>query len=262
MLAASQVRLGPPGNDIMNLTAEEFFLFAHNGYMLIPQVLTRDVLKALTATIAQHVEKRIAPVVCEDPDRPGYGKNGDIAGARVLRLSKVLNRDPIFYKVASSPRLVAVLQDLLGPNVDVVLNRHNHVTLRPPGAAKLEWHRDVANWSRPIISAVFYLEDSTLDNGCTWVLPGSHHMLAYHARLEGHGRLDSLERMGQQSLPVLARAGDVLIFNGLMLHGAGANGTDATRMSMTLGYHAVDELGFPEEAHKLLVAGERVLRHN
>jgi hypothetical protein len=50
--------------------------------------------------------------------------------------------------------------------------------------------------------------------------------------------------------------------NGLAIHGAGANRTDSTRMSMTLGYHAVDELGAREEAEKLLVAGDRVLRHN
>ena len=171
-------------------------------------------------------------------------------------------RDPIFRTAAAAPKLISVLQELLGPNVDVVLNRHNHVTLRPPGAAQLEWHRDVANWSRPIVSAVFYLEDSTVENGCTWVLPGSHHMLWYHARLSGHGRMDSLAQLGFQALPVAAQAGDVLLMNGLAIHGAGANHSGATRMSMTLGYHAVDELGYPEEMYKSLVAGERVLRHN
>src|SRR5581483_3285576 len=154
---------------LMFLTTEEFFLFDHNGYYLVKQALAADLLDNLKATIVQHAEDRIAPIVCEDPARPGHGKSGDIPGSRVLRLSKVLTRDPIFGAAARSAKLVAVLQDLLGPNIDVVLNRHNHVTLRPPGAAKLEWHRDVANWSRPIISAVFYLEDSTFENGCTWI---------------------------------------------------------------------------------------------
>ncbi len=246
----------------MTLTAEEFFLFDHNGYLLVSQTLTPAMCQLLITTISQQAAQRIPPLVCEDPARPGYGKPGDVLGARVIRLSKVLARAPIFQQAASAPPLMAVLQDLLGPHVDVVLNRHNHVTLRPPGAAQLEWHRDAANWSRPILSAVFYLEDSILENGCTWVLPGSQHMLAYHAQLEGHGRMDSLARLGQQALPVLAKAGDVLLFNGLLLHGAGANRTQATRMSMTLGYHAVDELGFAEEPHKSLVAGERILRHN
>jgi ectoine hydroxylase-related dioxygenase (phytanoyl-CoA dioxygenase family) len=246
----------------MTLSPEEFFFFDHNGYLLISQAIETDIQQELKTTILRHAEERIAPIVVEDPDRPGYGKSGDIAGARVLRLSKVMARDPIFRKASASPRLIAVLQDILGPGIEVVLNRHNHVTLRPPGAAQLEWHRDVANWSRAIISAVFYLEDSTLDNGCTYVLPGSHHMLEWHSRLAGHARMEQLAHLGTQALPVLAKAGDVLIFNGLMLHGAGPNRTQATRMSMTLGYHAADELGIPDEPHKYLVAGERVLRHN
>jgi ectoine hydroxylase-related dioxygenase (phytanoyl-CoA dioxygenase family) len=246
----------------MTLSPEEFFFFDHNGYLLIPEAIEIDVWQQLKATILRHAEERIAPIVCEDPARPGYGKSGDIPGARVLRLSKVMARDPIFLQAASSPRLIAVLQDILGPGVEVVLNRHNHVTLRPAGAAQLEWHRDVANWSRAVISAVFYLEDSTLDNGCTWVLPGSHHMLEWHSRLTGHARMDDLAKLGRQALPVPAQARDVLLFHGLMLHGAGPNQTGATRMSMTLGYHAADELGVADEPHKLLVAGERVLRHN
>lgn len=246
----------------MFLTTEEFFLFDHNGYYLVKQALEPDVLETLKATITHHAQERIAPIVCEDPERPGFGKSGDIPGTRILRLSKVLTRDPIFRTAASSAKLIAVLQDLLGPNVDVVLNRHNHVTLRPPGAAQLEWHRDVANWSRPVISAVFYLEDSTLENGCTRILPGSHHMLAYHSHLSGHARMDTLDRLGNQAVPVPACAGDVLLMHGLAIHGAGANRTNATRMSMTLGYHAADELGSREEPEKLLLAGERVLRHN
>ncbi|MEZ4861482.1 MAG: phytanoyl-CoA dioxygenase family protein [Caldilineaceae bacterium] len=249
-------------NDQTDLTPEEFFLFQHTGYLRIPQALDAELVTQLRATIRRHAEERIAPIVCEDPTRPGQPKQGDIPGARVLRLSKVLARDPIFFAAASAPRLVAVLTQLLEPNVEVVLNRHNHATLRPPGAAQLEWHRDVANWSRPIVTAIFYLEEATLESGCTYVLPGSQHLLAYHGTLSGHGRLTSLGRLGQQALPILADAGDVLLMHGLVLHSAGANRSGASRMSMTLGYHAADELGAAEEPHKRLVAGARILRHN
>jgi phytanoyl-CoA hydroxylase len=246
----------------MELTAEEFFVFQHNGYLLIPEALTPEVGEQLKNTIAYHAAQRIAPIVCEDPSKPGYGVSRDVPDSQVLRLSKVMARDPIFAQAASTPRLLAALQGLLGPNIEVVLNRHNHVTLRPPGAAQLEWHRDVANWSRPIISAIFYLQDANVENGCTWILPGSQHMLAHHAKLDGHGRSESLDRLQHQALPVPARALDVLLINGLVLHGAGPNLSDASRMSMTLGYHAADELGLSQEPHKYLVTGERVLRHN
>ncbi len=247
---------------LTTLSPEELFLFQHNGYLRIPQALDADLVAQLRATILQHADARIAPLVCEDPDRPGQPKQGDIPGARVLRISKVIGRDPIFWAAASAPRLVAILTQLLEPNIEVVLNRHNHATLRPPGAAQLEWHRDVANWSRPIMTAIFYLEDATLESGCTYVVPGSQQMLAYHGTLHGHGRLESLGRLGQQAVPILAQAGDVLLMHGLVLHSAGANQSSTSRISLTLGYHAADELGASVEPHKQLVAGARILRHN
>jgi ectoine hydroxylase-related dioxygenase (phytanoyl-CoA dioxygenase family) len=244
------------------LTVEELFLFQHNGYLLLPQALESPIVTDLRSTILHHAVARIAPLVCEDPARPGQPIKGDIPGARVLRLSKVIGRDPIFWTAASAPTLVAALIQLLEPNVELVLNRHNHVTLRPPGAAQLEWHRDVANWSRPIITAIFYLEPASVESGCTYLIPGSQQMLAYHGTLSGHGRLETLGRLSQQAVPILAQAGDVLLMHGLVLHSAGANRSNASRMSMTLGYHAADELGANDEPQKRLVAGERILRHN
>jgi len=247
----------------MSLTQGEFFLFQHNGYHLIRAALTGQLGAQLIETIKRHEEERVEPIICEYPDRPGHQKQGNIPDARVLRLSKVLIRDAVFRDAATSPKLISVLTDLLGPHVDVVLNRHNHVTLRPPGSASLEWHRDVANWSRPIISVIFYLQDSTVEKGCTWVIPGSHHMLSYHARLgSGHGKQDDMGDISAQGLPVPAKAFDVLLIHGLTLHYAGPNTSNASRMSMTLGYHAADELGAEDEPQKLLVAGRRVLWYN
>ena len=246
----------------VSLTPEELFLFQHNGYLRIGQALDPELVAQVRTTILHQADLRIGPLVCEDPQRPGQPLKGDIPGARVLRISKVIGRDPIFLAAASAPRLVGVLTQLLEPNVELVLNRHNHATLRPPGAAQLEWHRDVANWSRPIITAIFYLEDSTLTSGCTYVVPGSQQMLAYHGTLSGHGRLDTLGRLGQQAVPILAQAGDVLLMHGLVLHSAGANRSQTSRISMTLGYHPADELGAQDEPDKQLIAGERILRHN
>src|SRR6185436_1889290 len=127
-----------------------------------------ELIAQLERVIRQHVECRTEPIVCEDPDRPGREVSGDVARARVLRLSRILSRDPVFADAARTPKLLDVLKELLGANVDVLINRHNHVTLRLPGASFLGWHRDVMNWSRNILAAIFYLEDSTIESGCTW----------------------------------------------------------------------------------------------
>jgi ectoine hydroxylase-related dioxygenase (phytanoyl-CoA dioxygenase family) len=37
-------------------------------------------------------------------------------------------------------------------------------------------HRDVKQWSRTIFTVIFYLEETNLDNGCTQIVPGTHHL--------------------------------------------------------------------------------------
>ena len=57
-------------------------------------------------------------------------------------------------------------------------------------------------------------------------------------------------------------AGGMLAINSMMLHAAGQNKTDDTRMSMTVGYHSVDELSEVENPKRVLVRGERPYQGN
>jgi hypothetical protein len=36
-------------------------------------------------------------------------------------------------------------------------------------------HRSVRQWTRTIFTVIFYLEATTLENGCMWLVLGSHH---------------------------------------------------------------------------------------
>jgi hypothetical protein len=61
-----------------------------------------------------------------------------------------------------------------------------------------------------------------------------------------------------QTLPVPMPAGGMLMIDSLIFHGAGKNRTDDTRMSMTVGYHSVDELSKVENPQRILVRGEQI----
>ena len=52
-------------------------------------------------------------------------------------------------------------------------------------------------------------------------------------------------------------AGGMLVIDSLIFHRIGANRTDRTRMSMTVGYRSVDELAGVEDPNCLLVRGQR-----
>ncbi len=125
---------------------------------------------------------------------------------------------------------------------------------KPPGGPRLYWHQDCIMWQDPraysdeppMIFLMYYLEDTTRENGCIRVLPGTH-----RKRHELHGmgtahtydvnRIDNpneprfLDYPGEQDLPV--RAGDLLVGDARMFHSTHQNRSTEQRTVITIWFH-------------------------
>ena len=226
----------------MSLTSEQVHLFRHNGFLKLENRLPGEQVEKLKKTILRNFREEVEPVV---RDREG----------RVVRISGVVDREPVFFETASSPLVLDPLESLLGPNIELIKNRHNHATLRLASENRPEGlHRDVRQWSRTIFTVIFYLQETTVENGCTLVVPGSHHFPGVSGRLYDEARTRHLL---DQALPVPMPEGGMLVIDSMIMHGVGQNQTEGTRMSMTVGYHSVDEIADLENPHRMLVRGER-----
>jgi phytanoyl-CoA hydroxylase len=233
----------------MSLTNEQIALFRHNGFLKLPERLPQETVDALKATIWRHIREEIAPV---DRDREG----------RVVRISQIWDREPIFREACTCGPVLDPLEALLGPNIELITNRHNHATLRLADEGANYFHRDVLQWSRPILTVLYYLEETTVENGCTWVIPGTQLL---PGRPGNDLREDDyLKRAGlfDQAVPVPMPAGGLLALDSLTIHTAGKNTTSGTRISMTVGYHSVDELSPTENPRRVLVRGKRLYLGN
>lgn len=229
----------------MRLTPQEIQLFRHNGFIKFPTRLPVAQVEALKAAALKDMAEAVEPVARQD--------------GRIIRISAIWERGGIFRETITCDEILNPLQSLLGANIEYVLNRHNHIYLRDAGSShSLELHRDVRHWSRTIATVLVYLEDTTLENGCTRVVPGSHHLPAF-ADLKD----DVLRQIAaSQAIPLPMPAGGLLAIDSMIIHAAGVNHTDSTRMSMTLGYHSADELAPADNPKKVLVRGERPYRGN
>ena len=229
----------------MELTPQEIQLFRHNGFIKFPTQLPTDQVEALKAAALKDMTDVAEPVVRQD--------------GRIIRISAIWERGGIFRETITCDEILNPLESLLGSDIEFVLNRHNHVYLRDAGSShSLALHRDVRHWSRTIATVLVYLEDTNLENGCTRVVPGSHHLPAF-ADL----RDDVLREIAaSQTIPLPMPAGGLLGIDSTLIHSAGINHTDRTRMSMTLGYHGVDELEAQDNPKKVLVRGTRPYRGN
>jgi ectoine hydroxylase-related dioxygenase (phytanoyl-CoA dioxygenase family) len=225
------------------LTPEQVWLFRLIGFVKLPEPLPPETLAALKERIDADVSAEIEPVV------------RDTQG-RVVRLSRLLDRDPLFHEVATSPQVLDPLRDLLGPDIEIATNIHNHANLRRPDAGDDHFHRDVPHWTRGLVTVLFYLEEASAERGCTQLVPGSH-LLPWSMHRKGGFDAVAGGRLVDQVVRAESPAGGMLAIDSLLWHAVGPNKTTHSRTTITIGYHAADTLTVVDDPALELVSGER-----
>ncbi len=137
----------------MTLTPPEIQLFRHNGFVKFPTSLPQAQVAALKEAALKDIRDAVEPVARQND--------------RVIRVSNLWGRGGIFRETIGCDEIRNPLSSLLGPNIDFVLNRHNHVYLRDrESTASLELHRDVMHWSRTIVTVLVWTISSFSGHGC------------------------------------------------------------------------------------------------
>ncbi|MDX6212056.1 MAG: phytanoyl-CoA hydroxylase [Frankiales bacterium] len=128
-------------------------------------------------------------------------------------------------RALTNPRIVDCLVAVIGPNVKAM---QSMLFIKSEGKPGQAWHQDeyfIPTRDRSLTGVWIALDDATIENGCLWVLPGSHRRgVLYPARDQDDPRFDcSIEAYDfpyspDQSLPVEIPAGTAVFFNGYLLH--------------------------------------------
>lgn len=177
-------------------------------------------------------------------------------GANTVRFTGLAARSRTFVdRALLNPVLLAVADALLLPHAaDYWLNTGQVMAVGPGEPAQF-LHRDENNWPEAVadgkeltVSCMFALSDFTEENGATVVLPGTQHLPAGTRR--GDDDVDGPIEPAYAEMP----AGSGMIYTGKVVHGAGANRTEAMRHGMHVSFVA----GWlrPEEASPLMVDRE------
>jgi len=191
--------------------------FDRDGFAIVEHALMLDELHALTTAV----------------DRTW----AELGGGTVHELA-FLPHDPIFLELVDHPATLPIVAGLLGWNIYLY---HCHLDVHPPvpGAEpQWRWHQDGGRQNlelespRPRLSvkAAYFLTDvTTADNGCLWVIPGSH-------------RRDKLARPADGSVlppgaqPLLLPAGTAVVFDRRLWHARGDNVSEVTRKALFYAY--------------------------
>lgn len=156
--------------------------------------------------------------------------------------------NPEYADVIAAPALLQALRDVGATDPRFT---GGFLISKPGGGPPLFWHQDWWGWDDDSayqprahqLFAMIYLSDTTIANGCLRVIPRSHRLdhLLHHldtAHSEGmQGYKDPAnaayaDHPDQVAVPV--KAGDLLIGDARLIHGAFANMTDEERPLLTL----------------------------
>jgi hypothetical protein len=175
-------------------------------------------------------------------------------------------RTRALYDLYTHPAIAEVLRVIVGP--EATLHGISVIRIKLPEDARtsIPWHQDSHYYNEHktgrfeantehmrVVTTWVPLVDADLDNGCLWVIPGSHRWgFLSGARAEtGHVLIpEDVERRGTPT-PLPMKAGDVVFLTNLTLHASKVNSTDRVRWSHDFRYHptaASTPAGSPERA--------------
>jgi len=155
----------------------------------------------------------------------------------------------LMYSALSHPRIVAILNEVIGPNVKCMQSMLFFKRSGHPGRA---WHQDEAfipTRDRSLTAAWIALDDATVDNGCLWIIPGSNRpAVIWPQEPTTDPGFDEVPRSygfpnEDKAVPLEVQAGDVVFFDGYVLHKSNMNRSpDCPRRALISHYMSAESL--------------------
>lgn len=233
--------------------SSELEFYEKNGYLFLESFFQEDEVnqfKLETKRLLSEAHGSKRPEVILEPE-----------GEEVRSIFAVHNNDAFFQQLATSPRLLAIVKQILGSDIYVHQSRINF----KPGFTGKEfyWHSDFETWHAEdgmprmrALSCSIALEDNHYYNGSLMVMPGSHRWFVScvgetpdehykeSLRRQEYGVPDqeSLTKLAKQSridMPI-GKAGSVLLFDCNVMHGSSANISPFPRSNAFFVYNSVE----------------------
>ena len=209
-----------------------------DGFTIVRDVLTPDEVTALRDDIWR-LERALAAAPASNL----------FEGLRTVRIYNLLAHGALYQRIAEHDRILPIIEGVLDRGC--LVSSLSSIAIGP-GEAAQPLHADdqVIPLPKPHVSIVcntmWALTDFTIANGATRLIPGSHRAdrspQPYGEPAEANARAAEMP------------AGSVLVFDGSIWHGGGANRTSERRLGLAMNYCAGwirqqenQQLGIPRE---------------
>jgi len=196
------------------------------------------------------IQRRLGTIIKWEPDNPDL----------VQALESFAHLSDELHRWALDPRLVDPCKDAVGEE-EIALFTEKLTLKRAHKGGHIILHQDFPYWAdlakiaARVVTAMIFLDDATLENGCLEVVPGSHREGVQARRaVDGFGGLemDPLQYDRSRLLPLEVPSGSVVFFGPFLVHRSLPNRSDADRRALLYSYQP---LGHPHLRELIGLAG-------
>ena len=182
-------------------------------------------------------------------EQEAFDADGELRQDKMRSLNKIGHAlhdlDPVFDAFSRQAGLQELAADV---GLAAPLLLQSMIIFKPPRiGGEVVWHQDATflhTEPSRMLGMWFALEDATLENGCLWGLPGGHRrgLKSRFLRAPGGGvemiTLDDTPWPDDDFIPLEARKGTLVIFDGKFPHGSHSNRSAHSRHAYIL--HVID----------------------
>lgn len=218
------------------LTGSDLTQYHEQGYLLLGRTLTDRGLTLMREQAMRAWEAEKGPF---DPTKTWLQN---------ALLQTIHHKAPIVLDYYFHGPLVDVAEQIIGPNIKGATSQ---LTFKMRGNTKpFGWHQDNGYGELEpynAITCLTALDDADVENGCLWIIPGSHRQGQINVcdrmtpEQKKAGVEITVEADESKAVPAPLRAGECLIFNCWMLHKSEGNRSkDRDRRILFLRYADAD----------------------
>jgi len=232
------------------LTKAQVADYHEHGWLRVPEVFTAEETAELAADLDSLMDEWAETSVgWTGPWRRVYMDEETEQRSTLTVMHEFHLFSSVWTRAVTNPRLVACLVDLVGPDVEL---HHSTLHAKTPGAGMpFPVHQDHPFYPHVddrYVAVLIHLDDTCHENGEIRFLDGSHklgpleHVLTNEdgTKCEPHLPTDAWKL--EDTVPVPAKAGDIVCFNINTVHGSYINRTDRIRRMVRVGYRAADNV--------------------
>ena len=241
--------------------------YRENGFIIMEDLLNEEEIAVLRkrAELAatgqlSHIPKerlQVEPgVVAGEAQAESYADS-------LRKMSHLAFFDDVLEGHARNPKVLDIVESILGPDFKLY---QDQIFMKPPKiGSRQPYHQDQPagfhiDPPEELVACWAALDDSTIENGCLRMLPGTHKL----GPLEQSEKEEYERKFQEGSLPderpIVMKAGSCSFHHGLILHSSWVNLSDKRRRGYATHYVAARcrYTGQPEENDAMLVRGKSI----